>query len=42
MEPSADAVSTKVNEITMKVNEICQLRSTELFNPQSLGLVSPA
>lgn len=41
-EPSADAVSTKVNEITMKVNEICQLRPSELFNPHSLGLLSPA
>lgn len=26
----------------MEVNEICQLRPTELFNPQSLDLVSPA
>lgn len=26
----------------MKVDKICQLRPTELFNPQDPGLVSPA
>lgn len=26
----------------MNVDKICQLRPTELFNPENLGLVSPA
>lgn len=40
-EPSIDAVTTAVNVVAMKVNEMSQLGPTELFNPPSLGMVSP-